>query len=399
MPGYIPKLQVRSDLPRKGEAVYTFGAPKGYEFSVSEGIVSALRTLDKDWTETNSSTGQQFIQITAPISPGNSGGPLIDVNGLVVGMNTFTRTDGQNINFSLACNEITACLGKITQQIQPISLIKSKDPVAKTVKHLDVSSVIIKSWQKQFLKQQDSIKEQQIYWTAKLKQTTNAGAKAAILIHLKNLEFQHATVFNTNKLVVPKLLLSNKSFVSVGLYGYVQDRIEILQVLDDRNCLIVVGNDVTIYRMAGFNTTNLVDGQVFNAKEGPVFVVAGTYNYTTVKQVSRRVFIITPARDLEETVKELRNDFAKRKTAASILRGQQLDEIRTRNWEVGKFSAEASFLRYSGVNDVFHVTLDVKNVGIKKIEINTLSKEDQDWVTGFTRQQTILRRQSRLLFP
>lgn len=81
-----------------GEKVYAIGAPRGLELSISEGIVSAKR-------------GDVFfdppilIQITAPISPGSSGGGLFDARARLVGITTFLLKDAQNLNFAIAINE------------------------------------------------------------------------------------------------------------------------------------------------------------------------------------------------------------------------------------------------------------------------------------------------------
>jgi tetratricopeptide (TPR) repeat protein len=74
-----------------GAKVYAIGAPKGLELSLSDGIVSSLREV----------AGGHYIQTTAPISPGSSGGGLFDENGMLVGLITFYLTEGQNLNFAV----------------------------------------------------------------------------------------------------------------------------------------------------------------------------------------------------------------------------------------------------------------------------------------------------------
>jgi tetratricopeptide (TPR) repeat protein len=74
-----------------GEHVYALGAPEGLELSLSEGLVSSLRSFD----------GLSFIQTTAPISHGSSGGGLFDGQGSLIGITTFTFKDGQNLNFAI----------------------------------------------------------------------------------------------------------------------------------------------------------------------------------------------------------------------------------------------------------------------------------------------------------
>ena len=90
--GHRP-LPLHPREPRKGETVLVLGAPRGLEFSVSQGIVSAVRPFD-------GRTSDRVIQTTAPISPGNSGGPVINATGEVLGVASFTRVDGQNLNFA-----------------------------------------------------------------------------------------------------------------------------------------------------------------------------------------------------------------------------------------------------------------------------------------------------------
>lgn len=74
-----------------GAKVYAIGAPKGLELTLSDGIVSSLREVD----------GGLYIQTTAAISPGSSGGGLFDENGALVGLTTFYLAEGQNLNFAV----------------------------------------------------------------------------------------------------------------------------------------------------------------------------------------------------------------------------------------------------------------------------------------------------------
>lgn len=74
-----------------GSKIVAIGNPKGLEGSVSEGIVSGIRDEE----------GLSIIQITAPISPGSSGGPLFNEKGVVVGITTATIRNAQNLNFAI----------------------------------------------------------------------------------------------------------------------------------------------------------------------------------------------------------------------------------------------------------------------------------------------------------
>lgn len=85
------KLSLSLSKPRIGSEVYAIGAPLGFQNTVSDGIVSAYRAED----------GANLMQITAPISPGSSGGPVIGADGLVAGVAVATIRGGQNLNFAV----------------------------------------------------------------------------------------------------------------------------------------------------------------------------------------------------------------------------------------------------------------------------------------------------------
>lgn len=80
-----------------GERVYAVGHPFGLKFTATSGIVS-----NPDFH----SEGVSYIQHDAALNPGNSGGPLIDDNGRIIGINTFIIQDGQNIGFSLPIHSV-----------------------------------------------------------------------------------------------------------------------------------------------------------------------------------------------------------------------------------------------------------------------------------------------------
>jgi S1-C subfamily serine protease len=83
-----------SDKVIVGQDVIVLGSPQGLEGTVSTGIVGGLRTLGS----------AKLLQITAPISPGSSGGPVFDAAGRVIGIATATSVRGQNLNFALPVN-------------------------------------------------------------------------------------------------------------------------------------------------------------------------------------------------------------------------------------------------------------------------------------------------------
>ena len=80
-----------------GETVYALGSPRGLTGTFSDGIVSTASRFDD---------GVEYVQTTAPISPGNSGGPLVNVYGKVIGVNTFYVNDSQNLNFAVKVSQL-----------------------------------------------------------------------------------------------------------------------------------------------------------------------------------------------------------------------------------------------------------------------------------------------------
>ena len=80
-----------SETVRIGETVYVAGNPRGLEGTFSDGIISSIR---KGYT-------RKRLQMTAPISPGSSGGPVLNANGEVIGVSFMTIDGGQNLNFAI----------------------------------------------------------------------------------------------------------------------------------------------------------------------------------------------------------------------------------------------------------------------------------------------------------
>jgi S1-C subfamily serine protease len=130
----LPSLRLAGTPPAKGERVFAFGAPMGLSGSVSDGIVAAIRpglevrdTLQKLAHRDIYSDAlgydmdAQWIQSTAPISPGNSGGPLVNAQGEVVGVNTWVCAIGQNLNFSLSAAHLRSLLATAGTSVQTLA--------------------------------------------------------------------------------------------------------------------------------------------------------------------------------------------------------------------------------------------------------------------------------------
>ena len=95
--------------PAIAETVFVIGSPLGLEQTVSEGIISAIREMP---------TGGKVYQLTAPISSGSSGGPVINQNGEAIGVVTFQATRGQNLNFAIS----TDTLDRLSDVVSEMSI-------------------------------------------------------------------------------------------------------------------------------------------------------------------------------------------------------------------------------------------------------------------------------------
>jgi tetratricopeptide (TPR) repeat protein len=96
--GVIRPLPLDKTSPQEGESIVVIGNPLGLEGSVTNGIVSAVRDIP---------TFGRIIQITAPISSGSSGSPVVNMQGQVIGIATLQITGGQSVNFAIPSERIS----------------------------------------------------------------------------------------------------------------------------------------------------------------------------------------------------------------------------------------------------------------------------------------------------
>ncbi len=122
-----------SDLPKVGQSVFAVGSPLGFEYTISEGIIAAIRENEKvsfNDPATYALVEKNFdkvIQITAAISPGNSGGALFNARGEVIGITTYSYGFYGNLNFAIAINSFT----KLTNNINFAALENDADFLEK----------------------------------------------------------------------------------------------------------------------------------------------------------------------------------------------------------------------------------------------------------------------------
>jgi len=123
-PNQVRPLLLDRTSPQEGESVVVIGNPFGLEGSVTNGIVSAVRDIP---------TFGRIIQITAPISPGSSGSPVVNMKGQVIGLATLQITGGQSVNFAIPSERIS--------QLQSGTLLTLPDLVAASGKNKRAKAV------------------------------------------------------------------------------------------------------------------------------------------------------------------------------------------------------------------------------------------------------------------
>ena len=111
-------LKMASKSVVVGQKIFVLGSPKGLPATISDGLVSGLRNFN----------GHKFIQITAPISPGSSGGPILNTKGELVGVSVGQIKGGQNLNFAVPKSYLQL-------------LINSKKYTVKTLTNLPIPKI------------------------------------------------------------------------------------------------------------------------------------------------------------------------------------------------------------------------------------------------------------------
>lgn len=136
----LTALPIAKDLPSQGATVFTFGNPKGLKFTVTKGIISGittteeLRTLSKAQGLIFSMPGNAtWIQTDASIDSGNSGGPLLSEDGVVLGLNTFVLTTVSNAYFANTGTPISQALSSLGPVALLSNLPRSSDTNSKSL--------------------------------------------------------------------------------------------------------------------------------------------------------------------------------------------------------------------------------------------------------------------------
>ncbi len=329
-PGKMEIVSLSTEQPRKGESVVAFGAPKGLSFSVTDGIVSAVRA-GKELAEFGGNDKGTWIQTSAPISGGNSGGPLVNMAGKVVGMNTLAFKNAQNVNFAISAADIRGMLDKSAgASIQPLPEIaflsrESRSPrVATTATPFTDSSRSAKAV--------EFVRKLQEERDVRLKECEDAEIaiekakellKAAILSGDTAAEKPHRTQISRLRAAIKRkigeplplrrLKLNELTTDDVGL---VEASVKIIQVIEKNRgeCIAIPFHalnprDQALW-LVGMDLTSVVDQDVIALKD-LVFEVAGTKTYTT-KNATNTVFVLQVALSTRDLTDLLRVDFKSR---------------------------------------------------------------------------------------
>lgn len=123
--------ELATELPDEGEPIFVIGNPLKLEGSVSDGIVSAVREVPNSY---------RIIQITAPISHGNSGSPVFNLRGQILGVVTVKVTNGQNINLAIAAARVSELKAGELRRLSEMAL-KGKTDVAESLYRSGIESL------------------------------------------------------------------------------------------------------------------------------------------------------------------------------------------------------------------------------------------------------------------
>lgn len=136
----LKPLTVGDVSPKPGTNIYAIGNPAGLERTISTGIISGVRDFN----------GRQLLQISAPISPGSSGGPILNVRGEVVGVAVGILEMGQNLNFAVPAVLVRKLLAGEVQQASSDapSLLNKVDSLIKRRNQYEYSSELDSDWEK-----------------------------------------------------------------------------------------------------------------------------------------------------------------------------------------------------------------------------------------------------------
>jgi tetratricopeptide (TPR) repeat protein len=197
----VRPLTLDRTSPQEGESVVVIGNPFGLEGSVTNGIVSAVRDIP---------TFGRIIQITAPISPGSSGSPVVNMQGQVIGVATLQVTGGQSVNFAIPSERIS--------QLQSSGLMSLPDLVSASGRNKRAKAVQFFRDGLSFLSKDDCEKALP-YFDKAVESDGNYAEAWAQSGFCKEKLGRHAEAIEASKKAV-NLRPSAESYFNIGLANY-----------------------------------------------------------------------------------------------------------------------------------------------------------------------------------
>jgi tetratricopeptide (TPR) repeat protein len=197
----VRALTLDKTSPQEGESVVVIGNPLGLEGSVTNGIVSAVRDIP---------TFGRIIQITAPISSGSSGSPVVNMQGQVIGIATLQITGGQSVNFAIPSERIS--------QLQIATLMPLAELVANTGRNKRAKAVQFFRDGLSFLSKDDCEKALTYFEKATESDSSYADAWAQAGFCNEKLG-KHAEALDASKKAVA-IRPSAESYFNIGLASY-----------------------------------------------------------------------------------------------------------------------------------------------------------------------------------
>jgi tetratricopeptide (TPR) repeat protein len=134
----VPPLTFSAKAPQPGATIFAITNPRGLEKTISQGLFAGFRDLD----------GRRFAQVSAAISPGSSGGPIVNTAGEVIGVAAGSISSGQNLNFAVPAFEVTAFLSRGSEPPNAGSLVTAVKRLSKELDEIEYSEETDSPWQK-----------------------------------------------------------------------------------------------------------------------------------------------------------------------------------------------------------------------------------------------------------
>ena len=105
----------------EGQTVYALGHPLGLDFTVSRGVVSSVN---------RTRLGISYIQTDVPLNPGNSGGPIVNERGEVIGIANWILAQSHGLGFGLALRHVLAFAAQLRVPVKRARAFREADPTS-----------------------------------------------------------------------------------------------------------------------------------------------------------------------------------------------------------------------------------------------------------------------------